>query len=306
MGIHPEISMLHAPALDSDIEASLSQGKIAIVSVGSAFQYQKLKSVLSPNVPVHILARVTVPYQYHSKFGMSLDEFKMLWNSNHRRAFSGIHIHLGEKLYYKESVLGVAEVAAKALDLVFNDMDKPILNLGGGWRSQTYEDWFNVRGIDNIRLLVDRICTLTRRHIDDFLLHFEFGHRIIEDAVVALCHVLETRKSDHSWIHILDGGACMLPLLKSAAYGVSSIPLAGNLPRVVGELAGPACYEADRFEGTELDLAPGDVVVFSNAGAYTLPLASGFGGFFPSIKAIFRQHDRHKFKDFDLLDWSLW
>ena len=305
-GIKPTEIMLHAPALDSALEASLSQGKVSIVSVGSTYQYQRLQSVLPSDTSARLLARITPAGLYDSKFGMTLDEFTMLWHSKRSMPFSGIHIHLGDKLYCRESVSATAEVVAKALAFVLQETEKPIVNLGGGWRSQTYENWFQLRGIDNIRYLVEKISSLAKCKLDDLSLHFEFGHRIVEDAVVAACHVLETRKTKRGYTHILDGGEGMLPLLKSTVYGVSSILIAEHLPRLMGELAGPACYEADRFEGAELELAPGDLVVFSNAGAYSLPFASGFGGFFPSIKAMFKQSAGPNREVFDFSNWNLW
>jgi len=306
VGVHPKAVMLHAPALDSGLETSLGQGRVATISVSSVSQHQKLRSICSSVASVNSLARMTIADQYDSKFGMSLDEFEEIWHSERQPIFSGVHIHLGEKLYCKKSVSATANVVAKALDLVSQKVDKPIVNLGGGWRSQTYEGWYNLRGIDNIQFLVEKICASTSLDIKDFSLYFEFGHRLIEDAVVALCHVLETRRTDHGCIHILDGGEGMLPLLKSAVYGVSSMSVADDLPRVAGELAGPACYEADRFGRTELCLAPGDLVVFSNVGSYSLPLVSGFGGFFPHIKAMFKRPVSPGVEIFNYSDWSLW
>lgn len=304
--VAPNDILLHAPALDSELETSLSQGKVAIISVGSQAQYQKLESIIPSDFSPNLLARITVPGHHNSKFGMSLGELKSILHSKHGLLFSGIHVHLGGSLYCKESVLAAAEVVAKALELACVEVDRPLINLGGGWRSQTYEDWFELQGIDNIRILTERICELTKQDIEHFKICFEFGHRIVEDAAVVLCHVLETRKTEQGYMHILDGGTGILPTLKSAVYGASSMPVAGDLVRVRGKLVGPACYEADRFGDVELDLTPGDLVIFSNVGAYSLAFASGFGGFFPDIKAIFKRTVSSSNGQFDFSDWSLW
>jgi len=192
----------------------------------------------------------------------------------------GLHLYMGTNLVDAGALRQQFETAAciaAELDPVLGGLSE--IDLGGGFgcpyaREGDRTTWPDLRaGIEEI---LDR--RLPRWRSPDLRISFESGRYLVGDCGVLLAQVLDTKESKGQRFVVLDAGINTL----GGMAGLRRLPpLHPTLVRAGGDSAGsavattvtgPLCTPLDTFvRAADLPpMAPGDLVVVPNVGAYGL------------------------------------
>ncbi len=275
-GVPPERILLGGPRQDAPLIARALELGVRLVSLDSLSQWElwraaearnvtflpRLNPALDPKTHEHLATGLA-----ESKFGMPLREtLEVAQVLAARGQLGGFHVHAG-------SQIGTLEVYDEIFDqlgrLYRRFPDLAYLDIGGG---------FAVPGFP-LEAFAERLRAFAGDHGLKVLL--EPGRFLVAEAGVLLSRVLHVKNGLLRHV-IADAG--MADLLRPALYG------ANHPIRVVGksgadweaawtaEVDGPLCENADRLgRGVTLpEVAPGDLLVVGQAGAYGMAMASNY------------------------------
>ncbi len=212
------------------------------------------------------------------KFGIAaerLDEAMDVIAAHPRLRLTGLHCHIGSQI----STLEDFERAYRRMVALWRAAEArgfqpTMLNLGGG---------LGVRYTDEDDLDVDAFAAMARRVTAGLgcPLAFEPGRYLVAAAGVLLSRVVRVKQaSDGRQFVVVDAG--MNHLLRPALYGAvhPALPLVrrADATRRAADIVGPICESSDVFQrGAMLPpLEAGDLIAFTNAGAYGSAMASDY------------------------------
>lgn len=258
----------------SHIESIAKQcGKIARISVR-----------VNPNIDAK-----THPYistgLHENKFGVDIDSAKKMYivakNSPHLEPI-GIHFHIGSQLLELGPILQGAQKIAELLhSLLALKVDIKFFDIGGGI-GITYKDEQEIALYDYAQGILGILRGL------DVTIICEPGRHIVGKSGVLLSKVLYEKHNGKKRFVIVD--AAMNDLMRPALYGayhrVAVVAKAQNKkspPTTQNEdcradIVGAICESSD-FLAKDIDIEPldsGDLLGFSNAGAYGYSMSSNY------------------------------
>jgi diaminopimelate decarboxylase len=278
-GFRPRQIVLNGPAQGWPEEAPAGEAPFAIF----ADSLERLEALGAAGVHARFLGPRLRTVPIASRFGIDAGEFGEFSAlsgllARHPGPALGLHFHMAS------DVLGVPpwrELYAAALRWgcaleVASGRPVRCLDIGGGWFP---DDFFQVLVPALPGMLHEAKRLLPR--LESFVL--EPGKALAQPAMALVTRVLEVRRRHGRAEAVVDGAISDLPQafhyphrLLAACRGGPPVPLAGGKGRVLGR----NCMEFDGL-ATEVELppelAPGDRLVFCDAGAYDATMAYAFG-----------------------------
>lgn len=280
-GIPAERILLGGPRQDHELVARAAKLGVGRVSLDSVSQWRLWREVEAPGLRFFPRINPGLDPKTHehlatgaaeSKFGMTPEEAASVAEEvAARRQLGGFHVHAGSQI----SEMDVYDEIFSVLELLYERFGAEELDLGGG---------FAVPGFD-LEKFAAKVAAFTARHGLKVLL--EPGRYLVARSGVLLCRVLHVKSGALNHV-IADAG--MADLLRPALYGAEH-PI-----RVVGktgagfstDVDGPLCENADRLgQARNLPpIAPGDLLVVEQAGAYGFAMASNYASNLRPAEAV--------------------
>jgi diaminopimelate decarboxylase len=271
-----------------EIEAALRAG-VGWLNVESA---QELRAVSDVAVKLGTRARVALrinpavdphTHQYlatgkgSSKFGINVEPALALVRE--RAAYrgveiGGVHAHIGSQLFEVQTYADTMRILldfvaqARAMGHAMTHVD-----MGGGF-GVDYRDPSNQVPLAEIGEAI-----LPMAQAAGVTVQFEPGRYIVAEAGQLLSRVVYTKDNGGTRYVVADAAMNDLirPTLYQAYHGVRRVGVAGGSTHT-STVVGPICESGDWLaKDVPLpDLAPGDLIAFSHAGAYAMSMASNY------------------------------
>ncbi len=189
----------------------------------------------------------------------------------------GVHLHMASSHYGVETwwrLFSSTLLWCRSLEALVGRAITT-LDLGGGWAS---DDWHSAlagpmaRAVESICVHLPAVHTLV----------LEPGKALAGPAMAVAMRILEVKKGAREVV--VDGSIADLPMAGFQPHRILHRPAAGGawkaLPRGGSQLQGRLCMEHDfvaHAVGLPADAAPGDLLIFCDAGGYDKSMSYVFG-----------------------------
>ena len=252
---------------------------------------------LNPNIPVcirinpHIMAggnsKISVGH-IDSKFGISIHQTPHILRivENTKININGVHMHTGSDILDVEVFLNAAEIlfeiAKKFKNLEFIDF-------GSGFKVPYYPG-DSETNIEELGVkLTERFNLFCHEYGKELKLIFEPGKFLVSQAGKFLCRVNSIKQTTSTVFAQVDTGFNHLirPMMYGSNHHIENISNSGDIERYYS-VVGYIC-ETDTFATNKKisSISPGDILSFSNAGAYCFSMSSNYNSRFKPAEAFY-------------------
>ena len=268
----------------------------AIVNIDSEYEINWLDELCENNLEVGIRVNFDLeskcPGQTQcgidgERFGFCYEngELKKAINKIEKKGIKivGLHLHKSSKTRMPDIYQAIAETSieiARAYDLNLHYID-----IGGGFfggldSKPPFSEYFDI---------VSKILR-TQFNPNDTKLIVEPGMALIGPAIDYVSTVLDIKKTTRNTFVITDGSRIQIdPLMTKSSYCYNIVRASEQYRRKMERqiISGFTCMEHDRlFElKKEIQLLPGDQIIYHKVGAYTMCLSALFIKWFPDVYA---------------------
>jgi diaminopimelate decarboxylase len=239
-----------------------------------------------PNVPVcirinpHIMAggntKISVGH-IDSKFGISIHQLPHIHRvvENTNMHINGIHMHTGSDIYDVDAFLRATEILFNTA-ATFKELD--YIDFGSGFKVPYKEGDISTDIEELGRKLSKRFNQFCKEYGKELTLMFEPGKFLVSEAGKFLVHVNVVKQTTSTVFAGVDSGLNHLirPMFYDAYHHIENISNPDGKERFY-TVVGYIC-ETDTF-GTNrriTEIKEGDILCFSNAGAYCFSMASNY------------------------------
>ena len=252
---------------------------------------------LNPDIPVcirinpHIMAggnsKISVGH-IDSKFGISIHQtphiLRIVDNTNIN--INGVHMHTGSDILDVEVFLNAAEIlfeiAKKFKNLEFIDF-------GSGFKVPYYPG-DSETNIEELGVkLTKRFNLFCSEYGKELKLIFEPGKFLVSQAGKFLCRVNSIKQTTSTVFAQVDTGFNHLirPMMYGSNHHIENISNPSDMQRYYS-VVGYIC-ETDTFATNKKisSISPGDILSFSNAGAYCFSMSSNYNSRFKPAEAFY-------------------
>jgi diaminopimelate decarboxylase len=289
-GVPPErIVYAGIAKTDDEIRLALATGilQFNVESVEELRRIAELAAAMGRTAPVALRVNPDVDAgthekistgRRHDKFGIPYDEAPALYRLATELGGVepvGVHLHIGSQIGRLEPFEAAYRRGAELFtSLRAEGVPLRRLDLGGG---------FGVRYLDERRVEAEALAALVRRVTAglDCELLLEPGRALVAEAGVVLASVIYLKRSGGRRFLVLDSG--MHVLIRPAMYDAHHpvLPVrepAASEPLVAMDVVGPICESSDILGRDRMlpELAAGDLVAITGAGAYGAVMASHY------------------------------
>ena len=252
---------------------------------------------LNPDIPVcirinpHIMAggnsKISVGH-IDSKFGISIHQTPHILRivENTKININGVHMHTGSDILDVEVFLNAAEIlfeiAKKFKNLEFIDF-------GSGFKVPYYPG-DSETNIEELGVkLTERFNLFCHEYGKELKLIFEPGKFLVSQAGKFLCRVNSIKQTTSTVFAQVDTGFNHLirPMMYGSNHHIENISNPGDTERYYS-VVGYIC-ETDTFATNKKisSISPGDILSFSNAGAYCFSMSSNYNSRFKPAEAFY-------------------
>ena len=252
---------------------------------------------LNPDIPVcirinpHIMAggnsKISVGH-IDSKFGISIHQTPHILRivENTKININGVHMHTGSDILDVEVFLNAAEIlfeiAKKFKNLEFIDF-------GSGFKVPYYPG-DSETNIDELGVkLTERFNLFCDEYGKELKLIFEPGKFLVSQAGKFLCRVNSIKQTTSTVFAQVDTGFNHLirPMMYGSNHHIENISNPDDMERYYS-VVGYIC-ETDTFATNKKisSISPGDILSFSNAGAYCFSMSSNYNSRFKPAEAFY-------------------
>ena len=252
---------------------------------------------LNPDIPVcirinpHIMAggnsKISVGH-IDSKFGISIHQTPHILRivENTKIIINGVHMHTGSDILDVEVFLNAAEIlfeiAKKFKNLEFIDF-------GSGFKVPYYPG-DSETNIEELGVkLTERFNLFCHEYGKDLKLIFEPGKFLVSQAGKFLCRVNSIKQTTSTVFAQVDTGFNHLvrPMMYGSNHHIENISNPDDMERYYS-VVGYIC-ETDTFATNKKisSISPGDILSFSNAGAYCFSMSSNYNSRFKPAEAFY-------------------
>ena len=239
-----------------------------------------------PNVPVcirinpHIMAggntKISVGH-IDSKFGISIHQLPHIHRvvENTNMHINGIHMHTGSDIYDVDAFLRATEILFNTA-ATFKELD--YIDFGSGFKVPYKEGDISTDIEELGKKLSKRFNQFCKEYGKELTLMFEPGKFLVSEAGKFLVHVNVVKQTTSTVFAGVDSGLNHLirPMFYDAYHHIENISNPDGKERFY-TVVGYIC-ETDTF-GTNrriTEIKEGDILCFSNAGAYCFSMASNY------------------------------
>ena len=252
---------------------------------------------LNPDIPVcirinpHIMAggnsKISVGH-IDSKFGISIHQTPHILRivENTKININGVHMHTGSDILDVEVFLNAAEIlfeiAKKFKNLEFIDF-------GSGFKVPYYpgDSETNIKEL-GVKL-TERFNLFCHEYGKELKLIFEPGKFLVSQAGKFLCRVNSIKQTTSTVFAQVDTGFNHLirPMMYGSNHHIENISNPNDMERYYS-VVGYIC-ETDTFATNKKisSISPGDILSFSNAGAYCFSMSSNYNSRFKPAEAFY-------------------
>lgn len=252
---------------------------------------------LNPDIPVcirinpHIMAggnsKISVGH-IDSKFGISIHQTPHILRivENTKININGVHMHTGSDILDVEVFLNAAEIlfeiAKKFKSLEFIDF-------GSGFKVPYYpgDSETNIKEL-GVKL-TERFNLFCHEYGKELKLIFEPGKFLVSQAGKFLCRVNSIKQTTSTVFAQVDTGFNHLirPMMYGSNHHIENISNPDDMERYYS-VVGYIC-ETDTFATNKKisSISPGDILSFSNAGAYCFSMSSNYNSRFKPAEAFY-------------------
>ena len=252
---------------------------------------------LNPDIPVcirinpHIMAggnsKISVGH-IDSKFGISIHQTPHILRivENTKININGVHMHTGSDILDVEVFLNAAEIlfeiAKKFKNLEFIDF-------GSGFKVPYYpgDSETNIKEL-GVKL-TERFNLFCHEYGKELKLIFEPGKFLVSQAGKFLCRVNSIKQTTSTVFAQVDTGFNHLirPMMYGSNHHIENISNPDDMERYYS-VVGYIC-ETDTFATNKKisSISPGDILSFSNAGAYCFSMSSNYNSRFKPAEAFY-------------------
>ena len=252
---------------------------------------------LNPDIPVcirinpHIMAggnsKISVGH-IDSKFGISIHQTPHILRivENTKININGVHMHTGSDILDVEVFLNAAEIlfeiAKKFKNLEFIDF-------GSGFKVPYYPGDSETNIIELGVKLTERFNLFCHEYGKELKLIFEPGKFLVSQAGKFLCRVNSIKQTTSTVFAQVDTGFNHLirPMMYGSNHHIENISNPDDIERYYS-VVGYIC-ETDTFATNKKisSISPGDILSFSNAGAYCFSMSSNYNSRFKPAEAFY-------------------
>ena len=252
---------------------------------------------LNPDIPVcirinpHIMAggnsKISVGH-IDSKFGISIHQTPHILRivENTKININGVHMHTGSDILDVEVFLNAAEIlfeiAKKFKNLEFIDF-------GSGFKVPYYPGDSETNIIELGVKLTERFNLFCHEYGKELKLIFEPGKFLVSQAGKFLCRVNSIKQTTSTVFAQVDTGFNHLirPMMYGSNHHIENISNPDDMERYYS-VVGYIC-ETDTFATNKKisSISPGDILSFSNAGAYCFSMSSNYNSRFKPAEAFY-------------------
>ena len=251
---------------------------------------------LNPGIPVcirinpHIMAggnsKISVGH-IDSKFGISIHQTPHILRivENTKININGVHMHTGSDILDVEVFLNAAEILFK-IAKKFKNLE--FIDFGSGFKVPYYPG-DSETNIDELGVkLTKRFNLFCDEYGKELKLIFEPGKFLVSQAGKFLCRVNSIKQTTSTVFAQVDTGFNHLirPMMYGSNHHIENISNPDDMERYYS-VVGYIC-ETDTFATNKKisSISPGDILSFSNAGAYCFSMSSNYNSRFKPAEAF--------------------
>jgi len=255
----------------------------------------------NPDIPIcirinpHVMAggnnKISVGH-IDSKFGISIHQIPLLLRiiQNTNIKVNGIHMHTGSDILDIEVFIHAAEILFEAASK-FKDLD--FIDFGSGFKVP-YFPGDNETNIEELgKKLTERFNTFCKNYGKDLTLMFEPGKFLVSEAGKFLCKVNSIKQTTSTVFAQIDSGFNHLirPMMYGANHFIENISNPNDIERYYS-VVGYIC-ETDTFANNRKisSISPGDILSFSNAGAYCFSMSSNYNSRYRPAEVLYIKNE---------------
>ena len=252
---------------------------------------------LNPDIPVcirinpHIMAggnsKISVGH-IDSKFGISIHQTPHILRivENTKININGVHMHTGSDILDVEVFLNAAEILFK-IAKKFKNLE--FIDFGSGFKVPYYPG-DSETNIDELGVkLTERFNLFCDEYGKELKLIFEPGKFLVSQAGKFLCRVNSIKQTTSTVFAQVDTGFNHLirPMMYGSNHHIKNISNPDDMERYYS-VVGYIC-ETDTFATNKKisSISPGDILSFSNAGAYCFSMSSNYNSRFKPAEAFY-------------------
>ncbi len=256
-----------------------------------------------PNVPVcirinpHVMAggnhNISVGH-IDSKFGISIHQLPHVQRivENTKMTVNGIHMHTGSDILDIDVFLHASEILFDAARH-FNNLE--FIDFGSGFKVPYYEGDIET----NIEEFGERLSIRFNEFCNEYgkplTLAFEPGKFLVSEAGKFLVHVNVVKQTTSTVFAQVDSGFNHLirPMLYGSQHQITNVSNPKGRERFYS-VVGYIC-ETDTFANNRRisEIREGDVLAFSNAGAYAFTMASNYNSRYRPPEVLWYKGEAH-------------
>jgi len=257
---------------------------------------------INPHVMAGGNANISVGH-IDSKFGISIHQIPLLLRivENTGMTVNGVHMHTGSDILdigvflYATEIL--FETAAKFKDLEFIDF-------GSGFKVPYKEGDVSTDIEDLGEQLSERFNNFCKEYGKDIALAFEPGKFLVSEAGQFLAKVNVIKQTTSTVFAGIDSGFNHLirPMLYGSYQGIRNISNPEGKNRFYS-VVGYIC-ETDTFAQNRQisEISEGDILAFSNAGAYCYSMASNYNSRYRPAEVLWHNGAAHLIRERETMD----
>lgn len=260
-----------------------------------------------PNVPVgirinpHIMAggnnKISVGH-VDSKFGISIHQVPHMLRivENTRMKVNGIHMHTGSDILDIEVFLRAAEIL---FDAARNFDDLEFLDFGSGFKVPYFEGDIETDIEELGEKLTVRFKEFCKSYGKKLTLAFEPGKFLVSEAGKFLVRVNVIKQTTSTVFAGVDSGFnhFIRPMFYGATHEIHNVSNPDGRERFYS-VVGYIC-ETDTFASNRriAEIKEGDILSFSNAGAYSFSMASNYNARFRPPEVLWYKDQAHLIRE---------
>jgi diaminopimelate decarboxylase len=276
---------------DELMAALVAGARIQLDSPDEAMRMVEVAAAVSARaVPVSL--RLATPYHRQlSRLGMSLSEAVAAQRivASAGLTVSGVHLHFGSNLPTAD---GHRRVLSSYLPFIRDLMARAdrrfVLDVGGGFPSSSLGADDDLPSDETFADAVSSALAAGDVDPADLRVVIEPGRSLVEDCGWLLTRIASIKHRGDRRLAIVDAGLNLLPSVGSWQHDIEFLG-ARTEQRAPVVLFGSQCFESDLLApdlDAPADLAAGDLLVFSQCGAYDLATARGWTRQLPPVFAL--------------------
>ncbi|MDZ4823105.1 MAG: diaminopimelate decarboxylase [Flavobacteriales bacterium] len=238
-----------------------------------------------------------------SKFGISIYQMRHVERviKSEKMRVNGLHMHTGSDIVDVDVFLRGAEILFEATEH-FHDLE--FIDFGSGFKVPYKPDDYSTDIEELGQRLGEKFSEFCKSYGRDLELWFEPGKFLVSQSGTFFAKVNVIKQTTATVFTGVDSGMNHLirPMLYNAYHHITNVSNPGGLQRIY-TVVGYIC-ETDTFgwDRKLSEVREGDILAFSNAGAYGFTMASNYNSRFRPAEVLIHEGKHHLIRERETLE----